>query len=344
MEANDLVSIVVPVNKSNSSLEIAVSSALNQTFNNIQVIIVDGSLDNKVKKLVNEKFSANSKIIYLKADSNNIAFLRNEGIKASDGMYLTFLNPDDLLTPDFIAEFFTHLVHNFDRCDFVIGKITERIDIRSNNKEKYYEYDQFKFKCFESLKFKELNNVYAKLFFTKYIKEYNIFFDEKSNIGRDLLFNCNYLYHCKDIKIFNKPIYLINQEARIENYIYDGDLFDNEKIFIKKLEQFLLNNNISANIANYLYIKLGYEELVQDIAYMKKKWVRLSDKICYITNKQEIIDAMANYKFSSFLPDLLFASMKFKNQYLIRVGIYILYFYKYKKNSFNRKNFIYQKM
>lgn len=330
MDENELVSIVMPIKNAKYPFEKAIRSALSQTFNNVQILVIDGTSENKIKDIIDKEFSSSEKITYIKAISNNKSFLRNEGIRHSKGKYISFLDPNDLLDPNYIAKMFEHLVYNFERCDLVIGGQTKKLNSRKNYKEKFYTYEQYEKKCFNNLNFDELENVYCKLYIASYIKNNHIFFDEEIKIGIDLTFNLKYLVKCKKIKTFEKKIYLYNEKARFENQEYIEDFFDHEKVYIKNLNEFLTSNNISNNIINVLYIKLGYSDLIQDITYMKSKWIRLEDKVSYIIFKPEIIDALNNYKLSSLKYNFMNGVLKTGNRIFIKLIAYLLYYLKYK--------------
>jgi glycosyltransferase involved in cell wall biosynthesis len=95
------VSVIIPTYGKPIFLEKAISSVLNQTLKEIELIVVDDNgLDTEARflteKLVNNFISNNNKIIYLKHDKNrNGAAARNTGYKVSKGKYISFLDSDD---------------------------------------------------------------------------------------------------------------------------------------------------------------------------------------------------------------------------------------------------------
>lgn len=94
------VSVIIPTYKRSDYLIRAINSVLNQTYENIEIIVVDDNgignefqIENekKLSKYVDEK-----KIIYLKHDINkNGAAARNSGLKVASGDFITFLDDDD---------------------------------------------------------------------------------------------------------------------------------------------------------------------------------------------------------------------------------------------------------
>lgn len=94
MNANPLVSIIIPCYQQAQYLSQAMESALGQTYQNVEVIVVnDGSRDDteKVAK------SYGDKVVYLCQQNKGLASARNAGYAASKGVYIQFLDADDVI-------------------------------------------------------------------------------------------------------------------------------------------------------------------------------------------------------------------------------------------------------
>ena len=106
---DSLVSIIIPTYKRNENLEKSIKSVLNQSYENIEVIVVDDNdpsteYRKNTEKLMKE-YEKNSKVIYIKHEKNkNGAVARNTGIKASKGEYIGFLDDDDEFLEDKIKK------------------------------------------------------------------------------------------------------------------------------------------------------------------------------------------------------------------------------------------------
>lgn len=94
------VSIIIPTYKRSLMLKRAIDSVLNQSYSNIEVIVVDDNNPDTIYRQQNESFMKhyldNPKVIYLKHEKNlNGAVARNTGIKVAQGQYIGFLDDDD---------------------------------------------------------------------------------------------------------------------------------------------------------------------------------------------------------------------------------------------------------
>ncbi|MFH0976558.1 MAG: glycosyltransferase [Spirochaetota bacterium] len=94
---NPLVSIVMPVYNGSDYMREAIDSAINQTYKNIEIIVVnDGSKDNTEEIAL----SYGNKIRYIKKENGGTSTALNVGIKNMKGDYFSWLSHDDMYTPD----------------------------------------------------------------------------------------------------------------------------------------------------------------------------------------------------------------------------------------------------
>ena len=96
-----LVSIVIPVYNGSNYLSEAIKSAINQTYDNIEIIVVnDGSNDNGKTEKIAKSFG--DKIIFFKKSNGGVSSALNYGIKKMHGKYFAWLSHDDLITKNHI--------------------------------------------------------------------------------------------------------------------------------------------------------------------------------------------------------------------------------------------------
>lgn len=99
MENNPLVSVIIPCYNDWEYIEQAVDSALNQTYVNKEVIVVDDGSNVKTKKIINKLQSKITKLITQENKGQSTA--RNAGIKAAKGEFILVLDSDDFFEPTF---------------------------------------------------------------------------------------------------------------------------------------------------------------------------------------------------------------------------------------------------
>ncbi len=97
-----IVSIIIPAYNSAEYVYHAIYSALNQTTDNIEIIVVnDGSTDNTITVL--ERLQQKENFILLSQQNRGPGAARNKGMQAAKGEYICFLDADDRLLPTSVA-------------------------------------------------------------------------------------------------------------------------------------------------------------------------------------------------------------------------------------------------
>ena len=103
-ENNPLISIVVPVYNVSKYLDRCIFSLLNQTYSNIEILLVDdGSTDDSGVKcdFVSKK---DGRVTVIHQTNKGLSGARNSGIKIAKGDYITFVDSDDWIEPSFCSD------------------------------------------------------------------------------------------------------------------------------------------------------------------------------------------------------------------------------------------------
>src|SRR5690606_21643920 len=104
-----IVSVIIPTYNRPERLTRAINSVLDQTYKNIEVLVVDDNNPHtdfrKETEIVMRKYKDNDQVKYIKHPRNkNGAAARNTGIQASAGKYIAFLDDDDEFLPNRIEK------------------------------------------------------------------------------------------------------------------------------------------------------------------------------------------------------------------------------------------------
>ncbi len=98
-----LVSVIIPVYNSESFVKETIDAVLNQTYPFLEIILInDGSTDGSLKLI--ESYKDNSKVKIINQPNKGAAAARNTGYKNSNGVYIKFLDADDIINAEMIAE------------------------------------------------------------------------------------------------------------------------------------------------------------------------------------------------------------------------------------------------
>lgn len=229
---NPEISIIVPVYNADRYLKNCISSILNQSFYNFELILInDGSKDCS-GEICDNYASKDKRVKVIHKNNEGVSIARNIGIDMSKGKYIMFCDSDDVIEKDWCRSLYNLYTNNHNSvavCGFNI------INYRNNksenifkifNKDKKINY--LKVKDFYELYDKNLLNYpWNKIYDAKIIKENKIKFEENITLGEDLLFNLKYFEFVKgDIVVLNecKYNYILRDNESLDNKYYK-DLF-----------------------------------------------------------------------------------------------------------------------
>ena len=98
MEKKSIVSIIIPTYNSVSFVTEAIDSALNQTFQDFEILVIDDGSTDETKKVLTEKYGDSIKYLY--KENGGVSSARNYGIEKAKGKYIALLDADDVWLPE----------------------------------------------------------------------------------------------------------------------------------------------------------------------------------------------------------------------------------------------------
>lgn len=189
---NEKISIIIPVYNTEKYVEKSINSILNQSYKNIELIIInDGSTDNS-EKIIKRIIRDNKNIKYKKIKNSGVAHARNEGLRIATGRYVGFVDSDDFVSEKMYETLYkTAIKEKSDivTCAYSKCYIDRTVSIYPKDKSVFGK------SVIESKNIFLNSNPYitSKLFSMKLINKYSIEFEEDLRIFEDLLF-CYKLY------------------------------------------------------------------------------------------------------------------------------------------------------
>lgn len=99
---NPLISIIVPIYRVEDYLRRCVDSLLAQTYENLEIVLVDDGSPDKCPAICDEYARRDERVRVIHQKNAGLSGARNSGIDAAKGEYLAFVDSDDYVAPDFI--------------------------------------------------------------------------------------------------------------------------------------------------------------------------------------------------------------------------------------------------
>lgn len=202
-----LVSIIVPVYKVEKYLKRCVDSLTNQTLSDIEIILVDdGSPDNS-GEICDSLQEKDCRIKVIHKTNGGLSSARNAGVKIAQGQYIGFVDSDDDVALDMYEKMYS--VAKRENVDFVMSDYQricadgrcylKTLDIPSG----LYEKKQMRRIIFpnlimgENIEYGPLLSVWHCLYRTDFLRQNNLYFDEKVRWSEDNIFSAIAGYCCE---------------------------------------------------------------------------------------------------------------------------------------------------
>ena len=206
---NELISIIVPIYNVQKYLDRCMKTLLNQTYRNIEIILVDDESPDECPKMCEEYAKIDQRVKVIHKKNGGLGFARNSGLEIAQGKYIIFVDSDD-----YVTENMCHLLYEAAKkyeADVVYGGIFyadgEKIkESKVVTKERVWKGKQevkdllLDFIATEPNEKKDTImevSVWKALFRKKVFDEYDIsFVSERQFISEDVIFDIDYLSKC----------------------------------------------------------------------------------------------------------------------------------------------------
>ena len=279
------ISIIVPVYNVENYLERCVESILKQTYTNFELLLInDGSTDQS-GDLCDQLVSKNENIKVFHLENAGVSNARNVGIQNSTGEWITFIDSDDFITPDYLETLISAV-----KSDISVGFSVARLHHVKNGQVT----DLPEFSGQESIwsaeqTMKELLMTtrtsffpVAKLFKKELIEDFK--FSTDYHLAEDALFLTEVLLETKCKSVFiDKPIYYYDHREGSATTSVNSHVFDTievYKIIIPKVYQCfpqlkpeLVNRESWSYITVYDKIIFTDSTEYQDEKTQLRKWI-----------------------------------------------------------------------
>lgn len=296
--SGELVSIIIPSYKGEDNVANVVESALNQDYENIEVIVVDdngaGTAHQIATEKALEKFENNKKFRYLKHDVNkNGSAARNTGLRASYAKYVAFLDDDDYFYPNKISS----CVKALEKTDDTYAFAYTAYDLVFPEKRTELIAPKYSGDILDDFLCRKIRLCSSSVVIKKKIVDEVNGFDESFRRHQDWEFFIRILAKYKAVYVDevamkkvmlwrNKPtspemfeqyrVHFINKMApifntrseEVKNKVYDSHYFDIAKAYLKdkKIQKFFYWINKTSNPCMYL-IKV----IPDTLAFIKRR-------------------------------------------------------------------------
>jgi glycosyltransferase involved in cell wall biosynthesis len=253
-----VISIIVPVYKTEKYLRRCIDSILAQTFKDFECILInDGSPDN-CPAICDEYAAKESRIVVIHKKNAGVSAARNAGLDMARGEWIGFVDSDDWCDPDMFRVLYDNAVN----CDADVSICAIRV-ITSDGRIREYPKNKLKVYNGQAAILKMLSsemsfgvNTWNKLIKQKLFSKNRLQFDTTIQYYEDLLLTYEVFKHSEKAVHFCMPYY--NYYFHSESAIHQYGLTEQAKTGLVAIDRIILSENDKRIRKKIIVIKFNF--------------------------------------------------------------------------------------
>lgn len=290
MQNTPKISVIVPIYNKELFLRKSISSILEQTEKDIEIILVDDGSTDGSSKICEEFAKKDSRVLYKRKENGGLTSARNYGRRYASGEYIAFVDPDDYIEKDAYEKMLAYSKN----ADIAMGGLVNEIGkkrifrVMPKNFEGFYENEAIRKKILPRFLVygkhigKDLLLASTDIFLFKknFLDEQSIFSDENITYSEDWLFSLEAIFKAKTLAVLHNIHYhyVSNPLGLTENY--------NPKVIIDYVEVLRKLDNMGilscipeSYSANPNLILNFFQQAVKNLSFKKEAIFNLSKEL-----------------------------------------------------------------
>ncbi len=314
-----LISIIVPIYRAEKTLKKCVDSILSQTYQNIEIILVDDGSPDNCPYICDNYAKEDDRIRIIHKENSGVSDSRNDGIRIANGEYIGFVDSDDFIEPNMFETMYKLAVQNdvkIVECDYNIYSITYSNLNKTNDNVRLglitgKEYFNLYFKNENQMNVSPWIHLWHSSIFEKHTFQ-------KGILAEDLLFLFqvladNYSVFKSDVCVYN---YYLSENSITRSSFGQFDI-DNMLVLIKIHDIVKKNGWNDVLVIIYSFIACRYYSYLVALTKYNKNDIIINEiKKFYKNNRQKIKNSKIRrrekfiYKINIIAPKILYCVVK----------------------------------
>lgn len=288
-EDHPLISVIVPVFNTELYLKRCLQSIKEQSYTNIEVIIIDDGSSDKTLEIGRSFLQRDSRFRLFSQENQGVSVARNSGLEKMYGRYLVFVDGDDCIARDYIMMLWKTMKRT--KADMVVCDYRQDCWQSGEWDMEHYtvhpgSYSKKDFiramsKCPGAHYFGVLWN---KIYRTDLIRKQGLKFNPKLSLGEDFSFNMDYLSLVNRIEVIPDQLYFYSWCSPLSLSHYKkaiGEQMEERLLLYQSYEALFRREHLERrwrHKLHYYLLKAHYEEL-KALGNGREKYKKIYDKI-----------------------------------------------------------------
>lgn len=244
----ELISVIIPVYNVEKYLSECLDSVINQTYKNIEIILIDDGSKDSSGKICDEYAQKDTRFKVIHKENGGVSAARNTGLDVAQGAYITFVDADDFVERDFVENLYKKIQQEssdlcFSRYDKFNGHFIEVVEVfpdepvTKNDINGFCDFYKRFFLTYSSKL--HINHSSCRILYSKSLLT-DLTFNTKIKMGEDMVFCLNAVTRANGISFVCESLYhyRINLSSAC-NASYYPDYFMGQLELIKEIKPLL---------------------------------------------------------------------------------------------------------
>jgi len=312
------ISIIIPCYNIETHLSKCVSSVINQTFSDFELLLLnDGSTDTTLQ-VCDKLKNIDSRIKVFTHPNKGVSYTRNRGIELAVGECIMFIDGDDYVKEDYLEYFIkAYKSSSWTLCGFINVKQNQLTENKyySNLLELFPQRKIEKIDFLKVLAYYSLSSPCAKIYDRKIIMDRHILFDKNITYQEDLVFNLEYVKYINEIRILDYFGYFYIEHTNSSTSRFHKN-FDHIELLYNSLHSMVVSSQDKLIVREFIFQTILRK--ISNIFHTNSK----NSKIQKLNELKEIFNSesfryVEKFIFQSKINVGLKSLLKLKNSFLI---------------------------
>lgn len=338
---NPKVSVVIPIYNVEKYLERCINSVVNQTYENIEIILVDDGSPDNCPAICDDWAKKDNRIKVIHKPNAGLGMARNTGIDNATGEYIFFFDSDDYVDETIVEKCVKSACET--KSEIVIygrkelledGSVIEK---KINSDKSFYDAELIKKKLLPAMFTYDMGfgiSAWGKMFSLETIKRNNLKFkSEREIISEDAYFSLEIFSCVSGVSIINEGLYYYYKRENSLSRSFKADRQEKNNIFLEKSLAYIKESGLPDSVEKHLTARYHFYTLsaikqifLSDMRFNDKKKELLKifkDRVLIGTLRNEVLDLegdfvklffyLVKYKFFALCYLLLYLRLLKKN-------------------------------
>lgn len=262
-----MISIIVPIYNAEKYLHRCIDSILAQSYTDFELLLIDDGSPDGCGTICDDYAAKDNRVRVFHKENGGVSSARNLGIAQARGEWLTFIDADDYVHPDFLASLYA--LHD---ADLIIGSFQLVGSDESWDGilpcEKYGR-DVLRTKLERSDFVPNHRAPWAKLYRRDIIVDNHILYDTKITLSEDWLFTLNYFQYIQSVRTIDTPYYYY-ERGNVNGLSQNSRYFDEYFYAMEQFEKITsdLEQSFSLPSLRRIYIETVRVFLNRQVSYL----------------------------------------------------------------------------